>query len=127
MNFEINGINQLEQFITNQQLTGISNSVSVRSLPNWEDTSLPLETRARAYMDINCAHCHIPGGTCADESTLNFAFETSFEDTNIATQTTQIEYRITDYIEGISMPFIGTTMRHSEGLDMILAYIATLD
>jgi len=126
MNFEINGVNQLEQFISNQQLTGLSSSSSVRVLPNWEDTSLPLETRARAYMDINCAHCHIPGGTCADESTLNLAFETPLEESNIVEQSVVIDYRVSFYSEGLSMPFIGTTMRHTEGLNLIQEYMNTL-
>lgn len=127
MNFEINGVNQLEQFINNQQLTGINHSASVRVLPNWKDTALPIETRARAYMDINCAHCHIPGGTCADDSTLNLAFETGLEDSNILEQTTLIDYRVSFYLEGLSMPLIGTTMRHTEGLDLIQEYMNTLN
>lgn len=127
MNFDINGVNQLEQFISNQQLTGLDNSTLVRALPNWEDTTLPLETRARAYMDINCAHCHIPGGTCADESTLNLALETALEDSNIVEQSVLIDYRVSFYFDGISMPFIGTTMRHTEGLDLIQEYMSTLD
>lgn len=125
MNFEINGVNQLEQFIANQTLTGLSNSASVRSLANWQDTSLPLETRVRAYMDINCAHCHIPGGSCADQSTLNLALETPLEESNIPEQSVLIDYRVSFYLDGISMPFIGTTMRHVEGLDLIQDYMNT--
>jgi uncharacterized repeat protein (TIGR03806 family) len=127
MNFNINGVNQLEQFISNQQLSGVASSSSVRSLPNWEDTSLPLETRARAYIDVNCAHCHIPGGTCADQSTLNLAFETTLEDSNILDQIALIDYRTSFYLEGISMPFIGTSMRHTEGLDLVQSYLNTLN
>jgi uncharacterized repeat protein (TIGR03806 family) len=127
MNFEIDGTNQLEQFIANGQLTGLANSTSVSILPNWEDTSFTLEERARAYMDINCAHCHIPGGSCEDESTLNFAFETELEDTNIENQTFLIEYRVTADVDGIRMPFIGTTILHTEGVQLILDYINTLD
>tara|TARA_R110002111_G_scaffold123359_3_gene187381 strand:- start:30396 stop:31646 length:1251 start_codon:yes stop_codon:yes gene_type:complete len=125
MNFEINGVNQLEQFIANQTLTGLSNSASVRSLANWQDTSLPLETRVRAYMDINCAHCHIPGGSCADQSTLNLALETPLEESNIPEQSVLIDYRVSFYLDGISMPYIGTTMRHVEGLDLIQEYMNT--
>lgn len=127
MNFEIDGVNQLEQFITNQHLTGLANSDAVRSLPNWQDPSASLESRARAYMDINCAHCHIPGGHCEDQSTLNLAFETSLDQSEIVEQSFSIDYRVSFYLDGISMPFIGTTMLHAEGTDLIKEYLNTLN
>lgn len=127
MNFEVNGINQLEQFIANNQLSGVASSTSVRSLPNWQDENARLEDRARAYMDINCAHCHIPGGQCEDQSTLNLAFETPLEESEIVEQSFLIEYRTSFYFEGISMPFIGTSMLHTEGVTLIQDYLNTLD
>ncbi|UXD87310.1 hypothetical protein [Thalassolituus hydrocarboniclasticus] len=33
--------------------------------PNWRDTSAPLQQRAKAYLDINCAHCHNDNGSAA--------------------------------------------------------------
>jgi len=29
---------------------------------DWRDTHQPLDARARAYLDINCGHCHNPKG-----------------------------------------------------------------
>ncbi|WP_178985786.1 fibronectin type III domain-containing protein [Winogradskyella helgolandensis] len=127
MNFEINGINQLEQFIANSQLTGITTSTSVRNLPNWEDDNESLENRARAYMDINCAHCHIPGGSCEDESTLNLAYETPLDESDIVQQNFSIDYRISFYLDGLSMPYIGTSMMHTEGVALIQSYLETLE
>lgn len=127
MNFVIDGVNQLEQFITNGQLTGVTNSSSVRNLPNWEDPSLPLESRARAYMDINCAHCHIDGGHCEDESTLRLAYETPLEESNIVERSFSIEYRISTDLDGIGMPLIGTTILHNEGVQLIQDYLNSLN
>jgi uncharacterized repeat protein (TIGR03806 family) len=126
LNFEIDGVNQLEQFIANDQLTGVSSSASVRNLPNWEDSAVSLESRARAYMDINCAHCHIPGGHCEEESTLNLAYETSLTESNIVERNFSISYRISFVSEGLSMPFIGTTILHTEGVELIQSYLDTL-
>lgn len=33
--------------------------------PDWRDTSEPLQQRAKAYLDINCAHCHNDNGAAA--------------------------------------------------------------
>ncbi|WP_299114305.1 fibronectin type III domain-containing protein [uncultured Winogradskyella sp.] len=127
MNFDIDGSNQLDQLINNNQLVGLASSSSVASLPNWEDTSLSLELRTRAYLDINCAHCHIPGGHCEDASILNLDFRTSLEDSNIESRSASIDFRITSNTEGEGMPLIGTTILHTEGVQLIQDYLNTLD
>ncbi|MBT8377518.1 MAG: fibronectin type III domain-containing protein [Bacteroidia bacterium] len=126
LNFDINGNNQLHQFINNQYITGVSVSSEISQLPDWTDVSLSTEIRARAYMDINCAHCHVPGGFCEDQSTLNLAYETSFEDSNIFSRKNSILYRTTNYNPGISMPLIGTSVLHGEGVDLIQEYLDSL-
>jgi uncharacterized repeat protein (TIGR03806 family) len=126
MNFNVNGSNQLQDFIDNQYLSGITSSDEIGSLPNYEDTSLSLEERTRAYMDVNCSHCHSPGGFCELQSPLDLRYETSFDDSNIFNQRFSIQARISSYIPEFSMPFIGTTMLHEEGVDLIQDFLDTL-
>lgn len=126
MNFEISGINQLDDFIDQQHLSGLSSNSEVSSIVNWQDTSESLEDRARSYFDINCAHCHIEGGDCETQSTLRLAFESSLEDSQIVQRKFSISLRISEYNEGFSMPFIGTTIIHDEGVALLQAYLDTL-
>ena len=127
MNFNVDGVNQLQYFIDNGQLINAPNPSEIASLPNWEDDiNYSLEERSRAYFDVNCAHCHTTGGFCEFQSTLNLAFETNFDDTNIFQRRFSISNRMATYSPGISMPFIGTTMIHSEGFDLIQEYLDSL-
>ncbi len=55
--------NQLIQWAKSGMLSGLPDLNSVQQLPNWKDSvHFNLQQRARAYLDINCAHCHSPGG-----------------------------------------------------------------
>ncbi len=127
MNFNVDGVNQLQYFIDNGQLINAPNPSEITSLPNWEDDiNYSLEERSRAYFDVNCAHCHTTGGFCEFQSTLNLAFETDFDDTNIFQRRFSISNRMATYSPGISMPFIGTTMIHTEGYDLIQEYLDSL-
>lgn len=126
LNFEINGVNQLQNFIDNNYIEGLDAPNSVTVLPNWEDDNLSLESRARAYLEVNCAHCHIPGGFCETQSPLNLDFATSLEDSKIAERKFLIMARMGNYIPGFSMPFIGTVSTHTEGVNLVFEYLNTL-
>lgn len=127
LNFDINGVNQLQTLIDNDLLDGLTDPNTVSVLPNWEDTSLGIDRRARAYMDINCAHCHIEGGFCDDQSILRLAYETPYEESNIFQRRNSIEARIQNNIPEYGMPLIGTTIIHDEGVEMLLDYLGTLE
>ena len=45
-------------------------------LPQWGDDNAPTAELARAYLDVNCAHCHQPGGG-ASNSGLDLRWEQS--------------------------------------------------
>ncbi|WP_299338092.1 fibronectin type III domain-containing protein [uncultured Psychroserpens sp.] len=128
MNFSVNGTNQLQQLIDNNLIDGLTDPNTVSVLPKWDDaTNYTLEERARAYFDINCAHCHIEGAFCEFQSTLRLDYERSMEDSNIANRRNSIINRISTYNQGFSMPLTGTTIIHEEGVELLLEYLNTLE
>ena len=128
LNFDIDGINQLQDLIDSELLDGLTDPNTVSVLPKWDDdVNYTLEERARAYFDVNCAHCHIEGGFCEIQSTLRLDYERSLDDSNIASRRNSIINRISTYSQGFSMPLTGTTIIHDEGVDLLLEYLDTLE
>ena len=114
---------------------------------DYRDTHAPLADRARAYLDINCSHCHSATGlarttglqldanvtdirrlgTCkppvaAGQGTGNRIFDVipGRPDDSI------LVYRLGATQPGIRMPEVGRSVVHQEGLDLIRAWIASL-
>jgi uncharacterized repeat protein (TIGR03806 family) len=50
--------NQLDQWTALNILEGAPVAKSAPKVPDWRDTSAPVDGRARAWLDVNCAHCH---------------------------------------------------------------------
>jgi len=129
MNFDYNGENILQFFKDNNILVDAPEVTQIPVLPDWSDTSLPLENRARAYLDVNCAHCHQKGGSYNRDfgDKFYFNFETPFTESNIYLERTQISDRIGTPIPGYFMPLIGTSVKHDEGIELLNAYIDSLE
>jgi uncharacterized repeat protein (TIGR03806 family) len=128
INFDFNGSNQIQQLIDNNLLEGLADPSSVSVLPKWDDPNEELSRRARAYMDINCAHCHTQGGYCEEQSNLRLDYETAFEESSIAASSNSIIIRIQNItIPQYGMPLIGTTIVHDEGVELLLEYINSLE
>ncbi|WP_296351580.1 hypothetical protein [Winogradskyella sp.] len=127
LNFSPNGINQIEELTANQRITDVDFD-NLISFPRWDDVNnYTLEERARAYLDVNCAHCHSDGGYCAFPSSLRLNYDIPLEETNIIERKGFIIFRTSsDYQEGLTMPWIGTSMLHDEGVSLMLEYLDTL-
>lgn len=54
-------INQLRRLAQLGYLTGLPQD-GLPKEAKWDDPAAPLDARARAYLDVNCAHCHSPTG-----------------------------------------------------------------
>ncbi len=119
--------NQLDYFIANGLLEGVSNSSSIAQLPDWTDElSFSILERGRAYIDINCAHCHNPGGAVTNFG-LDFRYETPFDDTGIYANRGEIEARIQSTVPTYRMPQLGRNLVHAEAVAMLLEYIEEIE
>ncbi len=115
-------------------------------LPAWDDTSADLGERARAYLEINCAHCHSASGYC-NFRPMRFAWEETTDPENlgicvephdpIEPQITHIvsrgrpdrsmvAHRMGSTAVDVRMPILGRTLVHEEGLQLIEAWIESL-
>ena len=106
------------------QHAGVINAVDpsrFAKLPAWQNTNWTIEERARAYLDVNCAHCHSDKGSCA-QSKLRFAYDIPFANTQIAGK----KNRIVNMMAKGRMPRTGTTIVDEEALALIKSYIQNI-
>lgn len=115
-------------------------------LPVWDDPSTgSVEARARAYLEINCAHCHNPQGpanntglylTAAQTDPLRLGLckvpvSTGRGSANLLFDVVQgkpeesiLVYRMESTEPKILMPELGRTLVHKEGVALIRQWIA---
>jgi uncharacterized repeat protein (TIGR03806 family) len=140
--------NQLEHMVRTGYLSGLpADAAAIQKNANWRDASQPLDARARAYLDINCAHCHNPVGT-ANNTGLNlepflpmsrhqgvckppvaagkgtgdrgFGIVPGKPDESI------MAFRLASNDGGIMMPELGRSSVHDEGLKLIREWIKAM-
>lgn len=140
--------NQLIKWAATKLLSGLpTDHVSVPTLVNYEDKTNSLEDRVRAYLDINCAHCHSKTGQ-AQTSGLFLDWKTEdrtaygFFKTPVAAgrgsgnlkfdilpgkpQQSILLYRMSSADPGIAMPELGKSTIHAEGVKLITEWIASM-
>lgn len=94
------------------------------SLPSYDDLNQSTAHRARAYLEVNCAHCHNPMGT-AYMTMLDLRFESPINETGIWLKQAKIIGRMSVLGE-MHMPQKGTTLLHEEGITLIKGYLQSL-
>jgi len=122
--------------------------VQIETVVPWDDTSYPLEERVRAYVDMNCAHCHRNNSHC-DYRPIRLAWEETVDPANLGVcvepdqvipgqglqdiivpgnaERSVMYFRINTEDPATMMPLIGRSIVHEEGRDLILEYINSLE
>lgn len=149
-NYNSGSKNQLSKWIEKGLLkNNFSLPTSQNTVINYEDDTQPLETRVRAYFDINCAHCHTEGGHCSYRP-MKFAYQDTYNNTTnmgvcVNTEDMQdfppalskiitpgnkdrsmLYYRLNTTDESFRMPLHGRTIIHEEGIQLIEQWINSL-
>jgi len=137
-------MNQIKKW---QLMEWIDSADNYPTIANWSNEENDLESRARAYLDINCGHCHIPGGS-ADTTGLYLNFK---EDSNMhigiykkpvaagrASNNLKysidpgnpnksiLSFRMNSLDPGIMMPESGRSLNHKEGVELIEKWIKNM-
>jgi hypothetical protein len=117
-------------------------------LPVWEDRArAPVDAVARGYLDVNCAHCHRPGGT-ASNSGLDLRWEQTdpralglmkrpvaagrgagallFDIVPGKPHESIMTYRMASLEGGVAMPELGKATVDREGLEAVERWISGL-
>jgi len=113
-------VNQLQYFYSSGLINPID-PANFTALPNWQNQSFSIEQRTRAYLDVNCAHCHNKQGFAADTN-LFFGYEIPLEESGIKRE----KEAIIDRFEQGIMPKLGTTVVDKEALALLKSYIKSL-
>ena len=140
--------NQLTRLTRIGYLRGLADPKAAPADVSWTDQSASLEARARAYLDVNCGHCHNPEGP-ADTSGLylNAATPTSgpsglcklpvaagpgtgnlrFDIVPGDARASIIPYRMGSTNPAVMMPEIGRSTAHAEGVALIRFWIDSME
>ena len=115
----INQISHLQSVgvLNDFQISQVSQIVDYNNLNN------SLTGRGRAYLAMNCAHCHNPNAW--EESALldfDFRYETPLNQTGILYGVEKVEEAV---LEG-RMPFIGTSILDEEGVNLMIEFLGSL-
>ena len=137
--------NQLAHLTTLGLLSGAPDAASAPRNANWIDVSQPLDARARAYLDVNCGHCHNPRGPA--NTTALYLDASVPADRNLGLckppvaagrgtgdhyfdivpgkpDDSILPFRMASHEPGVMMPEQGRNTTHVEGLQLIRDWIA---
>ena len=138
--------NQLAHWQRIGYLTGVPDGPKPK-VPAWNEVAAPLDARARAYLDINCGHCHSPNGPAktsgmwldaATDDPLRLGrcklpiaagMGTGDRAWGLAPgkpDDSILLYRMESVDPAVMMPELGRSLSHEEGVALVRDWIAAM-
>lgn len=138
--------NQLQKWAETGYLRGDFPS-EINRIAAWDDPDVLLSDRLRSYLDVNCSSCHLEGSHC-DYRPIRLAWNETAEPENLgvcvepdewintaliriispgSTERSVMHYRMSTTEGSLRMPLLGRTVVHQEGLELLTAYIESLN
>ena len=139
--------NQLARWVEAGLLADAPQPAEAPSVPDWLDEAAPLEDRAKAWLDINCAHCHRREGPASNSGLfltwgetdqtaygikkrpvaagrgsggLHFDIAPGEPDKSI------VIYRVDSTEPGVMMPELGRSLTDPRAVELLRNWIASL-
>ena len=146
--YETGAANQIETWSERGILRGARSADEAPRAANWTDPTLPIDARARTYLDVNCAHCHRLEGAASNSGLYLRSSETDpvkwglmkrpvaagrgsgdhkFDIVPGKPEESILIYRMKSLDPGVMMPELGRSMVHEEAVEMLEEWIAQLD
>lgn len=141
------GPGQLTAWAARGDLRDLPAGDRIPDVPAYDDTAAPVDARARAYLDVNCGHCHNPAGAADTSGLLLDAHTTAFRQLGYCKppiaagrgtggrpfsivpgepDESILVYRMETTDPATRMPETGRSLTHREGLELVREWIATL-
>jgi uncharacterized repeat protein (TIGR03806 family) len=141
------GANQLTSWAAAGRLEGLPALGAVPKLARWDDAAQPVAVRARAYLEVNCGHCHSRAGFASNSGLYLQADEAdpahqginkrpvaagrgsggrSFSIAPGQPDASILVHRMESNEPGVMMPQFGRTVAHDEGVALVRAYVTHL-
>lgn len=141
-------INQLSQWEKLGLLSGVPPESEWPMFPVWDDpVSGTLDKRARAWLEINCAHCHSAEGPARNTGLYlkydeDDDYKVGFHKPPVAAgrgsgglkysivpgdpEASILVYRIQSLDPGVMMPEVGRKLRDEDGINLIREWISSM-
>jgi uncharacterized repeat protein (TIGR03806 family) len=148
LNYPDGRFNELAYWTKIGYLKGAPDPAQAPRQPVWDDpASGSVEARARAYLDVNCAHCHSLAGAASntglylsdlesDQTRIGFcktpvatgkaSADMLFDSVRGHPEVSILVHRMASDEPKIMMPEIGRTITHKEGVELVRQWLSSL-